>query len=163
MKTSSDTEQLATVEEVKNMVRSSSGGLGGRLIGTYKFEAGNSTNPKTITLTTPADYLVVNVITGVIQEYTRWDTSNSVAHPHYACGVRGCDTKTIPVIICKGGDGYIPATMGYDSDSDGEFEYCGGAYASASISLSADGLTITNKSFNTSSTAIGTIEAYSFT
>lgn len=163
MKTSSDTEQLATVEEVKNMVRSSSGGLGGRLIGTYKFEAGHSTNPSSIKLTTPADYLVVNVITGVIQEYDSWNSSISTTNPHYKCSVRGCDTKTTPVIIYKGGDGYIPATIGYDIDDDAEFEYCGEAFVSASISLSADGLLITNKSVNTTSPARGTIEVYSFT
>ncbi len=156
MKTSSDTEQLATVEEVKNMVRSSSGGLGGRLIGTYKFKCIHGCDRGTITLTTPADYLIVNTITGSIE----FSTGSSYKDPIYGSGQ---STRINSVIVCKGGDAYIPSSYGSDSDDDREKEYCVDAFCSNSISLSPDGLTITSASNNFSAPTIGTIEAYSFT
>lgn len=156
MKTSSDTEQLATVEEVKNMVRSSSGGLGGRLIGTYKFKSCNGCDPATITLPTPADYLIVNTITGSIS----FTVGSGYNEPVYASGG---STRINSVIVCKGGDAYIPSSYGSDSDADREKEYCVDAFCSNSTSLSSDGLTITNTSNNSGSPAVGTIEAYSFT
>ena len=156
MKTSSDTEQLATVEEVKNMVRSSSGGLGGRLIGTYKFKCVHGCDPATIRLTTPADYLIVNTITGSIT----FSTGSGYNNPTYGSGQ---STRINSVIVCKGGDAYIPSSYGRDSDNDNEAEYCVDAFCSNSISLSPDGLTITGASNNSSAPTIGTIEAYSFT
>lgn len=156
MKTSSDTEQLATVEEVKNMVRSSSGGLGGRLIGTYKFKCVYSCNPATIKLTTPADYLIVNVISG------NCNIHRDSSYGGYA-SVDATSTNINSTIVCKGGSAYIPSTYGYDSDSDNEDAYCVDAFCSMSTSLSANGLTITNELNNSDSTSIGTIEVYSFT
>lgn len=157
MKTSSDTEQLATVEEVKNMVRSSSGGLGGRLIGTYKFRNINSCDPSKITLTTPADYLIVNVISGNCT-LSRSDSYNDrYAH------VYATSTNINSTIVCKGGSAYIPSTYGNDLDSDNEAEFCVDAVCSMSTSLSDDGLTITNTIANSDAPSIGTIEAYSFT
>ena len=155
MKTSSDTEQLATVEEVKNMVRSSSGGLGGRLIGTYKFRCLHGCDPATIKLKTPADYLIVNVISGGYSEMGG-DTT-------YSKYVKASSTNINSTIVCKGGSAYIPSTYGRDYDSDGEVQYCVDAFCSMSTSLSVDGLTITNTSNNSCSPAVGTIEVYSFT
>lgn len=157
MKTSSDTEQLATVEEVKNMVRSSSGGLGGRLIGTYKFRCINSCDPSTIKLKTPADYLIVNVISG------NCTVSTDSSYNGFA-SASATSTNINSTIVCKDGSAYIPSTYGYDSDSDNQAEYCVDAVCSMSTSLSADGLTITNTSNSSNySPAIGTIEVYSFT
>lgn len=155
MKTSSDTEQLATVEEVKNMVRSSSGGLGGRLIGTYKFKNINGCNPSTIKLTTPADYLIVNVISG---GYSNLDTNATLS-----VRIRATSTYINSTIVCKGGSAYIPSTYGTDYDSDSEEIYCVDAFCSMSTSLSDNGLTITNTTNNSGSPAVGTIEVYSFT
>lgn len=158
MKTSSDTEQLATVEEVKNMVRSSSGGLGGRLIGTYKFKRVNSCDPATIKLKTPADYLIVNVISGncTISRSDEYSDKYAIAY--------ATSTNINSTIVCKGGSAYIPSTYGDDSDSDNQPEYCVDAFCSMSTSLSDDGLTITNASNSSNySPAIGTIEVYSFT
>lgn len=138
MKTSSDTEQLATVEEVKNMVRSSSGGLGGRLIGTYKFRCLHGCDPSKITLKTPADYLIVNVISGDANHYTTGSYSDTVGY------VRASSTNINSTIVCKGGSAYIPSTYGTDSDSDVQYEYCIDAFCSMSTSLSDNGLTITN-------------------
>lgn len=156
MQTSSDKEQLVTAKEVKSMVRSSAGGLGGRLIGTYKFKCVHGCDPATITLTTPADYLIVNTITGSIS----FSTGSGYKDPTYGSGQ---STRINSVIVCKGGDAYIPSSYGSDSDSDRESEYCVDAFCSNSISLSPDGLTITGTSNNSSAPAIGTIEAYSFT
>lgn len=157
MKTSSDTEQLATVEEVKNMVRSSAGGLGGRLIGTYKFRNINSCDPATIKLTTPADYLIVNVISG------NCTISRSSEYHNTYASAYATSTNINSTIVCKGGSAYIPSTYGNDLDSDNQPEYCVDAFCSMSTSLSDDGLTITNTMANSDAPAIGTIEAYSFT
>lgn len=157
MKTSSDTEQLATVEEVKNMVRSSSGGLGGRLIGTYKFKAIHGCDPSSIKLNTPADYLIVNVISG---GYSEVSSDNSFDDTVF---VNASSTNINSTIVCKGGSAYIPSTYGCDSDSDGEAECCVDSFCSMSTTLSDDGLTITNTPNNSDSSAIGTIEVYSFT
>lgn len=157
MKTSSDTEQLATVEEVKNMVRSSSGGLGGRLIGTYKFRSVNGPDQTTIKLTTPADYLIVNVITGLATHNVTTNYNKS------SCSIYAQSTTINSVIVCKGGNAYIPSSYGYDVDSDAEYQYCVDAFSSFEMSLSSDGSTITNKVVNSDASSIGNIEAYSFT
>lgn len=101
MQTSSDTEQLATVREVKNVVRSS---LGGRLIATTHGRiSGNKDTTVSIRVPDNTDYVIIKPISFKSDFTTDNGTSNA----------SGVHTGLInsEIIVFNNGSGLLPSLI----------------------------------------------------